>query len=136
MKPSISKILLLIAFCLVSSFASFAQSVGVRIMPADNAPSQFKVTIVVENGSAQMTADNAPVIDKCTLVDGPEVNTTRNMEIKGGQQVRVTTREYTYIYSTEHPGRIVVPSITIQVNGQPVETPTKTFTLAPNGSIE
>ena len=136
MMKNIKKLSLTLILSVFSLIALNAQNVGVRIMPNETSNKNFNVTIFVENGNAKITAENAPVIDACTLVSGPEVTTTRNMEIQNGQQVRVTTREYTFVYSTENPGRIIVPSVNIEVNGKTMETPSKTFTLTGSGKIE
>lgn len=131
MKQASKYILLLISAIVLCADAVFAASVNVQVPSRVVQGERLQLTYVVTNGDARMTKDQAPTLSGCTLLFGPSLSTIQSYQIVNGRQSASVSKKFTYTYQTEKAGKVTIPSITIEVDGQPVKTKSAVVEILP-----
>lgn len=121
-----------ITFILLLTFSAisvFGATVDLRVAPSVAQGNRFRVTIVVKNGNANVSRDDAPQLPGCTLINGPGKSTMVSSTNINGQQSSSTIVEYTFTYVADKQGRVTVPPIRVSVDGKSMSTPSKSFNV-------
>lgn len=108
-----------------------AQSVNLRMSNQVIQGQRFTISIVVSNGDANITRNDAPALAGCTLYAGPGLTTSYSTQIINGQQSSSVTKEYTFTYTADKAGTVNVPPIKVTVNGKAMQTQARSFTILP-----
>lgn len=124
--------LILLAVCLCSPGIQ-AQTVRLSAAKQVIQGRKFQISIDVINGNANVTEQNAPKLQGCSLVYGPATSTMHSVQIVNGHQSSSVTTSYTFTYSADKPGTITIPAVTVNVNGTPMSTQPQALTILPPG---
>lgn len=114
-----------------ASMCAFSQSVNVRVANQVVQGQRFTVSISVTNGEANISRNDAPKLQGCTLISGPGVSTMQSVQIINNRQSSSVTKEYAFTYTADKAGTVTVPAMTLKVGGKEMTTPSKTFTILP-----
>lgn len=90
---------------------AYAESTTVPV----NSP--FRITIEV-NGTTAGSAPQLPAVDGLVSNNPPSTSSSTQIQIIGGKSSIIRTQQYTYLTQATRTGKITIPSIAIEVDGQ------------------
>ena len=94
---------------------------------------KFTITFSVKNGECQNI--EPPQLSGCNFVFGPSVSQMHSYSYVNGQSTSVSSNDYSFTYKAVKPGKVTVPSMTLNIGGKTVSTRAASFTINPsNGS--
>lgn len=127
-----SRYLILLILTLTSAVSSlWGANVSVQVRPQVVQGEQFQVTFTITNGNGRMTKEQAPKLNGCRLLYGPSESTMQSVQIINGRQSSSVSKNISFTYLAENPGNVTIPSTTINVDGSPITTSAKSFTILP-----
>ncbi|MDE6715355.1 MAG: BatD family protein, partial [Muribaculaceae bacterium] len=116
-------LLALIAFAMPGYAADVSFTVNAPRQVVEG--NQFKISYVLQN--AEGTTIKVAEIEGASLLYGPAISTSHNVEIRYGKRTSTYTQQYTYTYRALKAGKYTVEPATVMVDGKAMKS--KSFTL-------
>lgn len=123
--------LLTAAALLIFSAVAAAQSFQVDAPGSVIQGSRFYVTYVISNIDAQVSRAQAPKLEGCTLLSGPNNSTMQSTTIINRQAKTEYIVQSTFIYRADKAGTVTVPPLTIKDNKRSYSTRQVTIRILP-----
>lgn len=115
---------------LLSFMTAAAQTTFKVIQPGNViAGRSFSLTFRLTNGLAN--APKPPQLDGCELLYGPSVTTMQSSQYIKGQRSSSMSTDFTYMYRATTPGKVSVPEITVNSDGQDYTSKAVSFEILP-----
>jgi len=109
--------------------AATAQSLKVIANPYVVQGRNFTVTFRVTN--AEGAVQRAPELANCQLLYGPGVTTMQSTQIVNNRVSSTVIYEYSFVYRANKPGRVTIPSVSINAEGKTIKSSPFTFEVLP-----
>lgn len=121
----------LLLFVALLSFLTAGAQTSFKVIPPGNviAGRSFSITFRLTNGRAN--APKPPQLDGCELLYGPSVSTMSSSQYINGQMSSSTSTDFTYMYRATTPGKVSVPSITVNSDGHDYSSKSVSFEILP-----
>lgn len=116
---------MLVAFSLIAN-VTFKAIPPANVLKGD----KFQITFSLQNGSASDFV--GPQIEGCRLLSDKGVSSFSSYQNINGKTTASKRIDYTCLYRAEKIGKVIVPAVTITVDGKQYKSAPITFTIAEN----